>query len=192
VDSPYFGENINPQTFETYRVKALVQPLDRLRITASAWFNRTEADGTNDANDEGIIEAPIRQPSETSYDLYSAIIEYEADAFSLISASSYIEQDWSATVAAVIAPVLPPYNKQSASRASRDPSRSTAQVAWTREPSRDADPGQHQARGPRPVLPLRPARSRWRCSARSPSRTRSNLTLGSATSTQPLQDFTTS
>jgi outer membrane receptor protein involved in Fe transport len=161
VDSPYFGENINPQTFETYRVKALVRPLDRLRITASAWFNRTEADGTNDANDEGIIEAPIRQPSETSYDLYSAVIEYEADAFSLISASSYkagLERyGGGGHCTGVCASVQPNGRPRKLRPGGPSEVQERLQVRLDRGSllPRQQDPGQHRARGPRPVLQLR-------------------------------------
>jgi outer membrane receptor protein involved in Fe transport len=104
VDSPYFGDNINDQTFETYRFKGLFQATDRLRITASAWYNRHEADGTNDANDDDVIESPIEQPSDGSYDVYSAVVEYEAEVFSLLSATSYIEQEWNTRIAILLAP----------------------------------------------------------------------------------------
>jgi outer membrane receptor protein involved in Fe transport len=136
VDSPFFGDNINDQTFETYRFKGLVQATDRLRITASAWYNRHEADGTNDANDDDVIESPIEQPSDGFYDIYSAVVEYEADAFSLLSASSYIDQEWNLTAAIALAPGVAAgadatNRLESFVQEIRLTSKSTSAFAWT-------------------------------------------------------------
>ncbi len=136
VDSPFFGEDINDQTSETYRFKGLVQATDRLRITASAWYNRYEADGTNDANDEDEILAPFEQPSDSSYDVYSAVVEYEADAFSLLSASSYIDQEWNTTSVILVAPGFSAASDatnrlESFAQEIRLTSKSTSAFAWT-------------------------------------------------------------
>ena len=136
VDSPFFGDDINDQTFETYRFKGLVQATDRLRITASAWYNRHEADGTNDANDDDVIESPIEQPSDGFYDIYSAVVEYEAEAFALLSASSLIDQEWNSTSAILVAPgfaaAADATNRlESFAQEIRLTSKSTSAFAWT-------------------------------------------------------------
>jgi outer membrane receptor protein involved in Fe transport len=136
VDSPFFGEDINDQTYENLRIKGLVQATERLRITASAWYNRHEADGTNDANDDDEILAPIEQPSDGFYDIYSAVVEYEADAFSLLSASSVIDQEWNSTAAVFLepgvgVPATSVNRLESFSQEIRLASKSTSDFAWT-------------------------------------------------------------
>jgi outer membrane receptor protein involved in Fe transport len=136
VDSPIFGHDINKQTYETYRVKALLQPTERLRATVSAWFNRTSADATNDANDDGVIESPIPQPTNTWFDVYSGVIEYDASSFKLLSASSYMKEEWNSTVGVLFAPgltfpLVSTFGVKSFSQEIRLASKGSSRFKWT-------------------------------------------------------------
>ena len=104
VDDSSTGEDdINDVTLENYRAKLTWTPLERMEVRLGAWFQELDADSSNIADSD--LDRPLgafleewsdetgvnSEFAEFSYDVYNFVVEYEFDAFSVYSASSYLD-----------------------------------------------------------------------------------------------------
>ena len=91
IDNTVTGvEDENERDIENYRAKLRWMPTDALDIVLSAWHTEQEAVGDSVALEDWTTFLPAAETS-TEYDLYSATIRYDFAAFSLVSATSWMD-----------------------------------------------------------------------------------------------------
>ena len=150
IDLPLTGEDdYNGFESETYRAKVLFTPTERLSIKGSWWRNTNEGGRMEATEDyeffpvfavfDPVTFAPVGvQPvtaaeleSSTEFDLASLTVQYDFDAFSLYSSSSWIDasQDLQLNVYGV--PLDLPLENESFSQELRLSSTTDSAVSWT-------------------------------------------------------------
>ena len=101
-DSSIQAEDVNDATLTNFRVKATLTPTDRLEMRFGAWFQDLDADGFNVTDDSLdrplgarlVAGAPLTGVDEEfadyDYEVYNLAVEYDFDAVSLYSATSWM------------------------------------------------------------------------------------------------------
>jgi outer membrane receptor protein involved in Fe transport len=90
VDSPR-QKDINDRNMQSYRGKLRFAPTDALDITLSGWFSRQEIGQSSNSLRNRKTTSTNDPRIEVEYDLFSAVIDYQAPGVDILSATSYID-----------------------------------------------------------------------------------------------------
>jgi len=90
IDTPN-KDDVNDRKVQTYRVKVEAQPVDNLTIDLSAWISRSDSGAPSFGYTEDKTSSVLPQPIVTNYNAYDAKVSYQLPAFSISSATSYLQ-----------------------------------------------------------------------------------------------------
>ncbi len=131
VDSPV-RKDVNDRRLQSYRGKLRFVPVEGLDIVLSGWFSRQEIGQSSTSLDDRRTNSTNEPQIRVDYDLFSAVVEYKAPAFSVVSATSYIDytQSYFANLG-LPTPVLFESPADNFSQEIRFASSSTGPFRWT-------------------------------------------------------------
>lgn len=91
------GDDLNEETLDNYRIKALWQATERLDVSALIWHMETDMDYSNAL---GTVDPPVLPPTggERGFmggesDVYSVTLNYAADHFDVVATTSFLDHD---------------------------------------------------------------------------------------------------
>ncbi len=91
-------DHSNTETLRGGRAELLIQPGERMKITAGIMHQRIAQDGPNTIDSPPLNEShyqpfDVSEPFSDSFDLYSLTAQYDFDAFQVVSATGYWDRE---------------------------------------------------------------------------------------------------
>lgn len=91
IDKPTLGKrDANDAEISTARLKINAQPTEAFDVGLSAWFSRSDY-GAPPQSANGKTNAELDEPMSTDYDLFGLKLSYRLPAFSITSATGYLD-----------------------------------------------------------------------------------------------------